>query len=98
MQGPLTDLRTMPRIEVLPPVFSDWQFGRKETAMTPKHKSSLPLLRRRDICFGALAFGATAFLAPRTSVAEGALQAWWDDITGDLKDAKEDIRESPPIS
>ena len=46
------------------------------------------------IGLGALAFGAAAFLAPGTSVAEGAMQAWWDDVTGDLKDLAEDVREA----
>jgi hypothetical protein len=62
--------------------------------MTPYNKSSLPALRRRDLGLGALAFGAAAFLVPRPSVSQGVLQAWWDEITGDLKDIPEDVREA----
>lgn len=90
-------LRTIPRIDVthdLPPVFSGWQFGRREIAMPSKQKNGLPLPRRRDTCFGALAFGATTLLAPGASVAEGALQAWWDEATRDLKDLPDDAREA----
>lgn len=62
--------------------------------MPSKQKNSLPLPRRRDTCFGALAFGATTLLAPGASVAEGALQAWWDEATRDLKDLPDDAREA----
>ena len=62
--------------------------------MIPKDNSDLPLLRRRDVCFGAMAFSATAFFAPPSGAAEGALRAWWDDATGDLKDVADDAREA----
>ncbi len=64
--------------------------------MTQNDKTSPSALNRRDVGLGlgALAFGAAALLAPGSVVAQGSLQAWWDDITGDLKDAKEDIREA----
>lgn len=35
-----------------------------------------------------------AFLAPRASVAEEALRAWWDNSTRDLKDLADDAREA----
>ncbi len=61
--------------------------------MTPKGKNSRLALRRRDVGLGALALGAAALL-PKSSVAEGVVQRWWDEITGDLKDVREDIREA----
>src|SRR5512136_602617 len=62
--------------------------------MTTTDKNSLSALRRRDVNFGALAFGAAAFLMPRFSAAQGVAHGWWDDITGDLKDVAEDAREA----
>jgi hypothetical protein len=62
--------------------------------MTQNDKTSLPALNRRDVGLGALAFGATALLAPRLGIAQGGLKKWWDEITGDLKDVAEDTREA----
>jgi len=61
--------------------------------MTTKDNHSA-LLRRRDVCVGTLAFGASAFLSHPSGAAEGALRAWWDEATGDLKDVADDAREA----
>src|SRR6266481_8701938 len=62
--------------------------------MTSKHQSSIGRLSRRDAGLGAIAFGAAAFLGTRRGMAEGIMRAWWDDITGDLKDVADDAREA----
>ena len=61
--------------------------------MTPNNKTSFPALRRRDFGLGTLALGAAALLALRSSVAQNILERSWDEITGDLKDLPDDVRE-----
>ncbi len=58
------------------------------------YKINLSALSRRDIGLGVLGLGAAAFLMPRSGLAEGALQAWWDDARRDLKDLADDAREA----
>jgi hypothetical protein len=60
--------------------------------MPPNDKTSLSALRRRDVGLGVLACGATAFLLPRSGMAQGVVREWWDEITGDLKDIPEEGR------
>ena len=62
--------------------------------MTSNYKIDLSALSRRDIGLGVVGFGAAAFLMPRSGLAEGVLQAWWDDATRDLKDIADDAREA----
>src|SRR5260370_35584618 len=62
--------------------------------MITNGKSRRFAVNRRDVGLGALATGAAALLAPRSGAAKGVLRAWWDEITGNLKDAAEDVREA----
>ena len=62
--------------------------------MTPNDSKRAFALSRRGAGLGALAFGAAAFLVPKSSMAQGVAREWWDEITGDLKDAPDDVREA----
>jgi hypothetical protein len=51
------------------------------------------VVRRRDLLRAALVGGAAALLTPTLSAAQGFFERLKEDIKGELKDLKEDVRE-----
>jgi hypothetical protein len=61
--------------------------------MVLHNSQDIMVVRRRDLCQAALAFGAAVLLTPTLGTAQGLLERLREDIKKDLKDLKEDVRE-----